>query len=78
MKYKTEIKVYLPVQMVGELHQHKLSGTRSKFIEQAIRNRIDGRDNELKLSDLKTEGIMHFLLENRKPEVLKILMEWFQ
>jgi metal-responsive CopG/Arc/MetJ family transcriptional regulator len=78
MKYKTEIKVYLPVQMVGELHQQKLNGNRSKFIEQAIWNRIDGRDNELKLSDLKTAAIMHFLRENRKSESIDLLTEWLK
>lgn len=78
MQYKTKINVNLPTQMVGELHRYKLQGTRSRFIEKAIRNRIDELDNGVKLSDLSTEGIMFFLRQNRRKECLEILQRWFE
>lgn len=40
MSRKTEIKVYLPTKLVGELEPRKRAGIRSKFIEQAIRSRL--------------------------------------
>ena len=45
MSKKTEIKVYLPTKMVGELESRKRSGVRSKFIAQAIREKLDRRAN---------------------------------
>lgn len=36
MPRKSEIKVYLPERLVGELEGRKRMGTRSKFIESAI------------------------------------------
>ena len=44
MSYKTEIKVYLPVKMVGELERYKRTGSRSSFVEKAIRRKLDGLD----------------------------------
>lgn len=41
MSKKTEIKVYLPTKMVGELESRKRAGIRSKFIAEAIRDKID-------------------------------------
>tara|TARA_R100000654_G_scaffold36569_1_gene62222 strand:+ start:262 stop:528 length:267 start_codon:yes stop_codon:yes gene_type:complete len=43
MSKKTEIKVYLPTRLVGELESRKRSGVRSKFIAEAIREKIDRR-----------------------------------
>lgn len=43
MSKKTEIKVYLPTKMVGELESRKRSGVRSRFIAQAIREKLDRR-----------------------------------
>ena len=50
MSYKTEIKVYLPVKLVGELERYKRTGTRSKFVENAIRMKLDGIEGH-KLDD---------------------------
>jgi metal-responsive CopG/Arc/MetJ family transcriptional regulator len=41
MPRKSEIKVYLPTKMVGELESLKRAGVRSKFIATAIRNHLD-------------------------------------
>jgi len=40
MSQKTEIKVYLPMKLVGELESKKRNGMRSKFIETAIRDKL--------------------------------------
>ena len=45
MGRKSEIKVYLPERLVGELEGRRRMGTRSKFIENAINRylrKIDG------------------------------------
>lgn len=44
MRKKIEIKVYLPYLMVGELESRRKNNVRSKFIEEAIRNRLDGQE----------------------------------
>ena len=44
MRKKIEIKVYLPYLMVGELESRRKNNARSKFIEEAIRNRLDGEE----------------------------------
>lgn len=40
MSRNQEIKVYLPVKLVGELEAKKRAGTRSKFIREAIQEKI--------------------------------------
>lgn len=59
MSNKTEIKVYLPTKMVGELERHKRAGHRSKFIRDAIRFRLDGHD-EYDINDCPTEEILDY------------------
>jgi metal-responsive CopG/Arc/MetJ family transcriptional regulator len=43
MARKTEIKVYLPDKLVGELEARRKAGIRSKFIAEAIRAQLDRR-----------------------------------
>lgn len=50
MSKKTEIKVYLPTKMVGELESRKRAGVRSKFIRDAIRFKLNG-ENEYDIAD---------------------------
>ena len=45
MSKKSEIKVYLPTKMIGELESRKRAGIRSKFIEKAIRKSLDDDGN---------------------------------
>jgi len=40
MSRNQEIKVYLPVKLVGELKAKKRAGTRSRFIREAIQEKI--------------------------------------
>ena len=57
MRQKIEIKVYLPYMMVGELESLKRSGQRSKYIEQAVRARLDGED-AFRVQDIPTRRIL--------------------
>ncbi len=44
MSRKQEIKVYLPVFQVGQMEHMKNKGTRSVFISNAIRSKLDKLD----------------------------------
>ncbi len=48
-----EIKVYLPVHLVGELEARKRAGTRSRFIREAIQEKIS-RVEKATLDDWKS------------------------
>ena len=61
MRQKVEIKVYLPYMMIGELESLKRSGRRSKFIEDAIRAKLDGEE-AFRPQDLRTRRIIALLL----------------
>ncbi len=63
MSYKTEIKVYLPVKMVGELEIYKRTGTRSQFIEKAIEQKLTGLEG-LSLSDSSMLSHMCWIRDN--------------
>ena len=43
MSGKTEIKVYLPSRLVGQLDSRKQAGVRSKFIKEAIEEKLKRR-----------------------------------
>jgi hypothetical protein len=57
MSNKTEIKVYLPTKMVGELEVQKKAGVRSQFIREAIRFKLDG-EAEYDIRDVSTEEVL--------------------
>lgn len=57
MRKKIEIKVYLPYMMVGELEPMRRSNTRSKYIEDAIRARLDGEE-AFRVQDLHNRRIL--------------------
>jgi len=40
MSQKSEIKVYLPLKLIGELEGRKRIGQRSRFIEAAVREKL--------------------------------------
>lgn len=44
MSRKTKINVLLPIKMVGELERFAKNNTRSDFIQKAIRDRLDKRE----------------------------------
>ena len=53
MRKNMEIKVYLPVKLVGELEAKKRAGTRSRFIREAIQEKIS-RVEKATLDDWKS------------------------
>ena len=57
MRQKIEIKVYLPYMMVGELERLRKTNHRSKYIEDAIRARLDGEE-AFTVRDLSTKRIL--------------------
>ena len=63
MSYKTEIKVYLPVKLVGELERYKRTGSRSSFIEKAIRRTLDGLEGH-SMSDTSLIAHMCWIRDN--------------
>lgn len=58
MSRKSEIKVYLPTRMVGELESLKRAGVRSKFIHDAIRFRLD-KEDEYEIWDVETVDVLN-------------------
>lgn len=61
MRKKIEIKVYLPYMMVGELESLRKANARSKFIEDAIRAKLDGEE-AFRPQDLRTRRVIALLL----------------
>lgn len=77
MRNKTEIKVYLPIKMVGELERHRQNNNRSYFIEKAIRARLDDED-AFSFSDISNRQLMamlHSRLSERNDASAHILKE---
>jgi len=75
MRKKIEIKVYLPYLMVGELESRRKNNARSKFIEEAIRNRLDGEE-AFDFKDITTSrllGLLHARYEN--DAVFKLMIQ---
>jgi metal-responsive CopG/Arc/MetJ family transcriptional regulator len=70
MRNKIEIKVYLPIKMVGELEERNKQRRRSKFIEGAIRSRLDGSES-FKVRDVPTKQLLHALLHRDVSEFVK-------
>ena len=75
MRKKIEIKVYLPYLMVGELESRRKNNVRSKFIEEAIRNRLDGEE-AFDFKDITTSrllGLLHARFED--DQVFKLMIQ---
>lgn len=82
MSRKTKINVLLPFKMVAELESRARNNTRSKFIESAIRDKIDGKDS-FSIEDYSTENIAAILVNRlaTKPSgyerlIVMTIMEW--
>jgi hypothetical protein len=60
MRNKIEIKVYLPIKMVGELETRNKSRLRSKFIEESVRASLDG-EAAFELKHIETKKIAQTL-----------------
>jgi len=75
MRKKIEIKVYLPYLMVGELESRRKNNVRSKYIEEAIRNRLDGEE-AFDFKDITTSrllGLLHARFE--EDQVFKLMIQ---
>tara|TARA_R110002096_G_scaffold371334_1_gene564740 strand:+ start:154 stop:405 length:252 start_codon:yes stop_codon:yes gene_type:complete len=75
MRKKIEIKVYLPYLMVGELETKRKQGLRSKYIEEAVRNRLDGEE-AFDFKDITTSrllGLLHARFEY--DQVFKLMIQ---
>ena len=75
MRKKIEIKVYLPYLMVGELESRRKNNARSKYIEEAIRNRLDGEE-AFDFKDISTSrllGLLHARYE--EDQVFKLMIQ---
>ena len=70
MRNKIEIKVYLPIKMVGELEERNKQRRRSKFIEAAIRSKLDASE-EFSLVDISTRQLLAALLSRDISEFVK-------
>jgi len=57
MSRKTKINVLLPMKMVGELESKARNKSRSQFIEDAIRSKLDGELN-FDLNDISTSALL--------------------
>jgi len=60
MRNKIEIKVYLPIKMVGELEERNKQRLRSKFIEESIRSRLNGQEG-FSMKDITTRQLLGML-----------------
>jgi metal-responsive CopG/Arc/MetJ family transcriptional regulator len=75
MRNKVEIKVYLPIKMVGELESRNKNRLRSKFIEDAIRNRLDGQEG-FSMKDITTRQLLGMLYHRYiDDEVFKTIID---
>ncbi len=70
MSKKTEIKVYLPIKMVGELEAKKRAGVRSEFIRNAIRRSLD-KESEFDIWDLDSNDIIDEAIIRLRVEMMK-------
>ena len=57
MSRKTKINVLLPMKMVGELEVKARNKSRSQFIQDAIRSKLDGEVN-FDLDDISTRALL--------------------
>lgn len=73
MDRKTKINVLLPMKMVGELENLSKLGKRSKFIQSAIRNKLDARE-EYNVADIPTKQLLVMLINREENETVKELL----
>lgn len=80
MRKKVEIKVYLPYMMIGELESRRKANARSKFIEEAIREKLDRVDSFDKsmLSDKQVFTLMYSRLMDREDAAALMIKQFLQ
>lgn len=70
MSQKSEIKVYLPLHLIGELESLKRNGNRSHFIEKAIREKLKNVQGAY-MDDYQTKVLLAHMRDRFNPEDLK-------
>ena len=80
MRQKIEIKVYLPYMMVGELESRRKANARSKFIEEAIREKLDRVDtfDQSMLTDKQVFTLMYSRLIDRQDAAAFMVKQFLQ
>ena len=80
MRQKIEIKVYLPYMMVGELESRRKANARSKFIEEAIREKLDRVDtfDKSMLTDRQVFTLMYTRLLDREDAAAAMIKQFLQ
>lgn len=80
MRKKIEIKVYLPYLMIGELESRRKANARSKFIEEAIREKLDRVDSFDKsmLTDRQVFNLMYSRLLEREDAAAAMIKQFLQ
>ncbi len=77
---KSEIKVYLPLKLIGELEGKKRAGMRSKFIEKAIKEKL-ARIEKSTLDDYSDLVLLcasrdRMLVGTLAEEIIQVLIDW--
>ena len=80
MRQKIKIKVYLPYMMVGELESRRKANARSKFIEEAIREKLDRVDtfDQSMLTDKQVFTLMYSRLIDRQDAAAFMVKQFLQ
>lgn len=80
MRKKIEIKVYLPYMMVGELESRRKANARSKFIEDAIREKLDRVEefDKSMLTDRQVYNLMYLRLRERDDAAALMIKQFLQ
>lgn len=73
MQRKTKINVLLPIKMVGELENLSRLGKRSEFIQTAIRNKLDLKD-EFSAGDLPSIQLLTMLQNRNDNDLIEELL----
>jgi len=73
MDRKTKINVLLPMKMVGELENLSKVGKRSEFIQSAIRNKLDGKE-EYSAADIPSKQLLVMLINREENQTIAELL----
>ena len=73
MSRKTKINVLLPIKMVGELESKAGNNSRSKFIQSAIRSKLDNAES-FSPADLPSSQLLVLLINREEDETIRELL----
>lgn len=78
MRKKIEIKVYLPYEMVATLESRRKANNRSKFIEDAIREKLDRKDefDKSMLTDREIYTLMYTRIRDKDDVLTGVVRQY--